>query len=192
MWTDSEGTWYQVPLLALMGFALVVVLLRLSGKRTVAKFNMYDMVVTFTIGSLLSSTIVLETVGLMDGAMAMTAVVFLDWLVSLLALRSHRFRRLIKSEPSLLVYDGEMQTDTMRKERIVEEEVVMFMRMHGVDRLSHVKAMVLESHGDVSVFTDSGDGHDVRRSLQRSGVDIPGDQSTGKGTPDAVSAAPEE
>ena len=55
MWTDSEGTWYQVPLLALMGFALVVVLLRLSGKRTVAKFNMYDMVVTFTIGSLLSS-----------------------------------------------------------------------------------------------------------------------------------------
>lgn len=185
MWTDAEGTWYQVPLLALIGFCLVVVLLRLSGKRTVAKFNMYDMVVTFTIGSLLSSMIVLETVGLLDGAMAMASIVFLDWIVSLLAVRSHRFRRLIKSTPTLLVYNGEMQRSAMRAERIVEEEVVMFMRMNGVDRLEHVTAMVLESHGDVSVFTDTGDGHDVRSSLQRSGVDVPGDQSTGEGTPQA-------
>ena len=173
MWTDTEGTWYQVPLLALIGFALLVVLLRLSGKRTVATFNMYDMVVTFTIGSVLSSMIVLESVGLVDGAMALTSIVFLDWLVSLLAVRSQRFRRLIKSTPTLLVYDGEMQGAAMRSERIVEEEVLMFMRMNGVDRISQVKAMVLESNGDVSVFTDEGEGHDVSKSLQRSGVDVP-------------------
>ncbi len=158
----------------MIGFALLLLLLRLSGKRTVAQFNMYDMILTFTVGSVLSSFIVLESVEILDAAAALASIIAVDYAISFAVLRSDGVRRLVKADPALLVFDGEMQRATMRRERIVDDEVLMFMRQRGIDRLEHVKAMVLESTGEISVFTDTDSGHDLSRTLRESGVRVPG------------------
>ncbi|TDL83738.1 DUF421 domain-containing protein [Palleronia sediminis] len=173
MWWDGKGPLWHIPLSAALGFAALLFLLRLAGKRTVSQFNMYDLILTFTVGSILSSFIVLESVQILDAALALSSVIAMDWAISKGALLSKRFRKMIKAPPALLVFNGEMQKARMRDERIVEDEIFMFMRQNGIDRLSHVKAMILESSGEVSVFTDKGDGHASAKSLRRSGVEIP-------------------
>ena len=54
MFFDDEGAYWHIPVTVILGFLLLLFLLRLSGKRTVAQFNMYDMILTFTVGSVLS------------------------------------------------------------------------------------------------------------------------------------------
>ncbi len=173
MLLDHKGALWHIPVSAVIGFAILLLLLRLSGKRTVAQFNMYDMILTFTVGSVLSSFIVLESVEFADGAAALASIIAVDYAISFAVLKSDRVRRMVKSQPALLVFDGEMQHGTMRSERIVEDEVLMFMRQRGIDRLGDVRAMVLESTGQVSVFTASASDENLSKTLRKSGVDIP-------------------
>ncbi|MDT0683426.1 DUF421 domain-containing protein [Roseicyclus sp. F158] len=174
MFFDDEGAYWHIPVAVVLGFLLLLFLLRLSGKRTVAQFNMYDMILTFTVGSVLSSFIILDNVAFLDAAIALASLIAMDYVISLVIMKSDGVRKLVRSQPALLVFKGELQHANMRRERVIEDEVLMFMRQRGVDRLSHVSAMILEPAGDVSVFSDAQDHGDVAKSLQRSGVDIPG------------------
>jgi len=177
MFFDGEGAIWQIPASAILGFTALLFLLRLAGKRTVAKFNMYDLILTFTVGSILSSFIILESVQFVDAGVGLISVITIDYLISYAVMRSDTVRGWVKAKPTLLVFNGEMQTGNMRHERIVEDEVLMFMRQHGIDRIENVKAMVLESAGDISVFTNQEEDHDMSKSLRRSGVKIPEDLS---------------
>lgn len=168
---DDNGPLWHIPASALLGFAVLLLLLRLSGKRTVAKFNMYDMILTFTVGSVLSSLIVLNNVKIVDASIGLASIIVIDYLISVGVMRSQTIRGMVKSTPSLLVFRGEMLAANMRRERIVKDEILMIMRQNGIDRLENVSAMVLEPAGDISVFTDRDE--DMAKSLQRSGIEVP-------------------
>lgn len=172
MWYESAFEYWRIALSAVLGFGVLLVFLRLAGKRTVAKFNAYDMVLTFTIGSLLASMILLKDVKILEGIFAMGVLTLLDWSVTTFAMRFDGFRHWLKAEPRLLVYNGQYQFSNMKRERIVQEEVLMFMRQNGVHKIEDVKAMVLETAGDVSVLTIKGDEASLTRSLRQSGVDV--------------------
>ena len=178
MFFDGEGALWQIPASAILGFVALLFLLRVAGKRTVASFNMYDLILTFTVGSVLSSFIVLESVQFVDASVGLISIIAVDYAISYAVMKSDTVRSWVKAKPSLLVFNGEMQRTNMRNERVVEDEVLMFMRQNGIDRMENVKAMILESTGTVSVFTDNEDGHDMSNSLRRSGVEIPEDGET--------------
>jgi uncharacterized membrane protein YcaP (DUF421 family) len=72
-----------------------------------------------------------------------------------MAIRYAAFRKLIKSEPALLVYNGEMLGKTMKRERIAEVEIEAIMREHGVSKLENVKAIFLETEGQFSLIRQS-------------------------------------
>lgn len=171
MWFDDWPSLVSIAVKAVIGFAGLVFLLRIGGKRLLAKLNAFDMVVTFTVGSLLASMIISSEVSVADGLVALTVLVALSVTTSFLATRSSRFRMLIKSQPTLLVYDGSYLRANMKRERIAEVEIAAVMRGQGVHDLADVKAMVLETEGDISVLTR--DGGDRTGSLAISGIDVP-------------------
>ncbi|WOI56971.1 DUF421 domain-containing protein [Palleronia sp. LCG004] len=167
---DGDRPLWHIPASAALGFALLLFLLRVAGKRTVAKFNMYDMILTFTVGSVLASFIVLERVKFVDAALGLTSIIGIDYLISLAVIRSQTIRNMVKSSPTLLVFKGELQGANMRRERIVRDEILMLMRQHGIERLDDITAMVLEPSGDIAVFT--GESNGTAHALRRSGVEI--------------------
>ncbi|OXT02020.1 hypothetical protein B7H23_03555 [Notoacmeibacter marinus] len=166
MWYDNDPGPLGILISAIIGFAWLIFLLRLAGKRTVAKFNMYDMILTFTVGSILASMIVLKDVTVVEGCLAMAVVVAIDWLLSQAALKSEWVRELLKSPPVVLVRKGEMQRDNMRKEQMVEEEIDMLLRQNDVADLSEVEALTIESAGDVAVIKRR-DGVDEPQTLRK-------------------------
>ncbi len=168
---DDWQSLLSVLVKGVLGFVILVALLRVSGKRTLAKFNAFDLVVTFTIGSVLATIILSSQVSVAEGALALALIVVLQFTTSWLAVNSNTFRGLLKSQPTLLVYDGQLLRDNMKRERIAEVEVVAVMREQGVHDLSQVKAMVLETEGDVSVLLQNGD--DPTAALKVSGISLP-------------------
>lgn len=171
MWFDDWESLQQIVVKAVVGFAALVFLLRLVGKRSVTKLNAFDLVLVFTVGSILATTILNTQTTISEGLLALCMLVGLQWGTAWLSTRSQRFRTLIKSQPTLLAYDGEMLHDNMKRERIAEVELLAALRQQGVHDVADVKAVVLETEGNISVLRP--DGGDPSGSLRISGIDIP-------------------
>jgi uncharacterized membrane protein YcaP (DUF421 family) len=154
-------TWGRLAVLAaalVVAYAWLVLLLRISGKRTLAKLNAFDFVVTIALGSTLATVIVSRDVPLVEGAAALAGLVALQFVVARSTRASARFDRLVKAEPTALVVDGEVRHDAMRRTRVRPDEVAAALRKEGVASFADVDLVVLETDGTFSVLRDAGDG----------------------------------
>jgi uncharacterized membrane protein YcaP (DUF421 family) len=155
-----------------IAYAGVVALLRLAGKRTLAKWNAFDLVVTVALGSSLATVLLSGRTSLAQGLVGFALLVGLQRLVAWLAVRHPGFRRWIKAEPRLLLRDGRFLHAALREERVTEAEVRAAVRASGYGRLEDVGAVVLETDGTVSVIgRDKAQGGSALAGVR--GVDPP-------------------
>ena len=148
-----------------LAYAFLVVSLRVSGKRTLAKLNAFDLVITVAFGSCLASILLSEGVALAEGAAGLVLLISLQYGVTALSVRSEGFARLVRSEPTLLLRAGEMLPRAMRHARITPEELRTVARTGGHAELDTIDAIVLELDGSFSVMAET----DVAPSLPGSG-----------------------
>lgn len=134
-----------------LAYVTLVVFLRISGKRTLAKLNAFDLVVTVALGSTLSAILLQESIALAEGAVALGLLILLQYGVTFLSVRSHGFARLIRSEPALLARDGAFCEAAMKRARLTQEEAVSAIRASGGEDISDVDTLILESDGTISV-----------------------------------------
>ncbi|MBA3564847.1 MAG: DUF421 domain-containing protein [Gammaproteobacteria bacterium] len=131
--------------------------LRLSGKRTLAKLNAFDLVITVVLGSTLASVILPSRPSLADGILALALLVVLQYCVAWLQVRSSGLRDVVKNRPTLLLKDGEATDDALRRERITRDELLAALRNAGCGDSAGVAAAVLETDGSISVLPARGD-----------------------------------
>ena len=129
----------------------LVVLLRLSGKRTLSKWNSFDFVATIAFGSILASALLSDDTGWAQAMVGIGLIVLLQFAITWLAVRSGAIQGLIKSEPSLLLFKGEMIDSTMKSQRVAEGEVLAAIRLSGYSSIEKVDAVILETDGSFSV-----------------------------------------
>lgn len=158
---ESIGRILVVGILAYVGLLLI---LRISGKRTLSKMNAFDLVVTVALGSTLSTIIVSRQTGVADGLTALALLVGLQYMVAWLSVRWPGFKQLIKAEPTLLFHQGHYLKQAMRQQRVSEDEILAAIRSSGSANPDEVKAVVLETDGSFTVISNSPSS-DIR-SLQ--------------------------
>ena len=149
-------TWYDLLRIGVVGtaaYAGLVFFLRTTGKRTLSKMNAFDLVVTVAFGSTFASALLSSDVSLAEALAAFALLCGLQFVVTFLSLRSERFQRLIKSEPTLLFYRGTFIEPAMRTARVTREEILAAMRGAGAATPSEVDAVVLETDGSFSVVS---------------------------------------
>ncbi|MVS99388.1 DUF421 domain-containing protein [Devosia sp. L53-10-65] len=134
-----------------LAYVALVLFLRISGKRTLAKLNAFDLVVTVALGSTLSAILLQESIALAEGLVALALLIAAQYLVTFLSVRSQRFASLVRSEPALLAKDGRALEDAMKRERITHHEVLSAVRANGGNDISDVEFLILESDGTISV-----------------------------------------
>lgn len=127
--------------------------LRVSGKRTLAKLNSFDFVVTVAIGSTLASVLTSKSLPLADGALALALLVALQFAVAWLTVRVRWFERLVKSRPVAVFRRREFDEAVMLRERLARDEVLMAVRRSGFHDLDRVFMTALHpwGHGRRSV-----------------------------------------
>ena len=165
MFFDSWSSIGRTALVGIAAYLALVVFLRLSGKRTLAKMNAFDLVVTVALGSTLSTILVSKQVPLADGLVGLAVLIALQFVVAWSSVRFRRVERLVKNPVSLLLYRGEFRDGDMRRQRVTEEEVRSAARSAGIPDLADVAAVLLESDGTFSV---------IRREALPPGRDIIG------------------
>lgn len=142
----------RIVVLGTLGYMALIVILRVSGKRTLSKMNAFDFVITISLGSVYASLLVSDSLALIDGVVALAVLVGLQWCVSAIYVRSRWFERLVKDRPQLLYWQGEYLDEVLKRERVTRDEVQAAMRDSNVTK--HESALaVLETDGSVTVIT---------------------------------------
>ncbi|CCG03835.1 DUF421 domain-containing protein [Blastococcus saxobsidens] len=160
MWFDSFSDLVRVLLVGGAAYITVVVLLRTTGKRTLAKLNAFDLVVTVALGSTLATILLSQSVSWTEGALALALLAVLQTAVAWVTTRRPGLRAVVTARPRLVLRDGEPLHDAMRAERISLDEIRQAVRSSGTGDLSSVAAVVLESDGSLSILSAQqyGDG----------------------------------
>lgn len=161
MWQEMlfqgwSGIWRTV-IVGVLAYAGLILFLRVSGKRTLTKLNAFDLVVTVALGSTLATILLSSDVALAEGLTAFAVLIALQFIVTWTSVRLAFVRRMVRSEPSLLVSNGEFLRDAMRRARVTEDEIRSAIRSAGVDGPEAVTAVVLEADGELSVVSWSPD-----------------------------------
>lgn len=162
MFFDSWTGLGRVLLVGTFAYVALVAILRISGKRTLTKLNAFDLVVTVALGSTLATVLLSKDVALAEGILAMALLVFLQFTITWLSVRSSRLRGLVKSEPTLIMHQGEFLDGTMRAQRITRDEVMAALRSEGVMDACQAMAVVLETDGTMTVIKDTD--HEAAKS----------------------------
>lgn len=160
MWPPDVDSLQRVLLVTPLAYLAAVALIRASGKRSLAKLNAFDLVVTVALGSVLASIVTSSQLPLLTGLLGFALLLGLQ--VAISAWTSHHTDHdgVVRAAPRLLVRRGEMLEEAVRQARLTPAEVLQAVRSSGCGGLDQVAAACLESDGTVSVVTNSqlGDG----------------------------------
>ncbi|MGF1457621.1 MAG: DUF421 domain-containing protein [Leptolyngbyaceae cyanobacterium] len=135
-----------------LAYFCVVLFLRLSGKRTLSKWNAFDFVVTVAFGSILATVAMSEKTSLLQGILGIGLLIAWQFLMTWLAVRSSVIQKLIKGQPTLLLFEGAFQESALANERVTHGEVLAAIRAKGLAAVEKVAAVVLETDGTFSVI----------------------------------------
>lgn len=137
-------------------YLIILIGLRLSGKREIGQMTVFDLVVLLLIANAVQNAMVGPDTSLIGGILAAVVLLAVNALVARLRLRWPRLRRWVEGTPTLLVLRGEVIPEHLRQEGIDEESLLAALREHGVAEISGVEMAVLEIDGSISVVPKGG------------------------------------
>ncbi|WP_318640132.1 DUF421 domain-containing protein [Flavobacterium ardleyense] len=132
-------------------FIVVIVLTRLSGKRSFSKMSSFDFASTIAIGSIIASGILLDDITPAVTIVSLAAIFFLQTAIAYFR-RYAIVHKIIDNQPLLLMEGSTILYENLKSARVTEDDLRSKLRMSNVVHLSQVKAVILESTGDLSVL----------------------------------------
>lgn len=158
-WLTTTGESVLMVLISTLGIYLALVLFtRIAGLRSFSKMSSVDFAVTVAVGSLLASTILMSDPPLIRSLVALAALFLLQYLFSLMRMRSERLKGVVDNMPILVMAGPEILYENLRRTRMTEDDLFSKLRKANVCRLEQVRAVIVETTGDVSVLHDDPDG----------------------------------
>jgi uncharacterized membrane protein YcaP (DUF421 family) len=130
--------------------------LRVLGKREFGQLSPIELVTLLLIPEIVSQAMVKEDFSLTNGFIGIATIFLLVFLNSVVTHVSHRFEKIVQSEPTVLVHHGNLIARNLNRERVSPDEVQGQLRMAGLERLEQVKWAILESDGKISIVPEPG------------------------------------
>lgn len=147
-----SAPWWVFVLRACVVYVMVMVLVRVSGKRAVGQFTPFDLVLLILIGNAVQNGINGGDNSLTGAAIMATTLIALNYLVALLTSRSRRVERWVEGEPVVLARDGKVFRHVLRRELVSRDDFAEALRMNNIDDIEDVRLALLETNGRISVI----------------------------------------
>lgn len=152
--------WWELPARAAVIYAVLLVFVRLSGKRTVGQFTPFDLLVVVLLSEAVSAGLVGGEESVTGGLLAAATLIALNVLVAVLTARSVRLQTVVEGDPVLIGRDGRLLADTLKKNHVPMLDVERALREADCD-LKDMRYAFLEADGGISVLKESSG--DVRQ-----------------------------
>jgi len=151
MWT-SWPTLIQIMARTGCIYLLVLLGVRLSGKREVGQMTPFDLTLLLLLSNAVQNAMTGPDTSLVGGAVAAVTLLVLNYFVADVSGANRRFRKLIQGSPSLLIHNGKCIETHMAKEHVTVDELERACREHGISSFKEVALGVLEVDGSISLL----------------------------------------
>lgn len=143
---------FDVVVRTIIMFAVVLVSLRLLGKRGIKQLSVFELGVIIALGSAAGDPMFYKDVGIVFGLMVFLVVVLLYRLLTFFIEQSDRVEKIVEGKPHVVVKDGKLLFENMEKESLSHAELYAQLRMNHVSHLGQISLAILETTGEVSIF----------------------------------------
>ena len=133
-------------------FIIILISLRVLGKRGIKQLSVFELVVIIGLGSAAGDPMFYKDVGILPALVVFIIVVGLYSLLTLLIGKNKKFELLVEGKPVCLIKDGAFSIHNFQKETLGEDEFFAELRMQGVSQLGQVEEAIIETSGSVSIF----------------------------------------
>jgi uncharacterized membrane protein YcaP (DUF421 family) len=148
----SWHTLLEIALRTTVIYVLVLVGIRLTGKREVGQMTPFDLTLLLLLSNSVQNAMTGPDTSLLGGAVAASVLLVLNYLLAELSGMNRRFRRVIQGQPTLLVHNGTAIPSSLAKEHVSQDELDRALREHGCNSCQDVALAVLEVDGAISVL----------------------------------------
>jgi len=144
--------WWEFVARAALVYAALLVLVRLSGKRTVGEFTPFDLVVVILLGESTQGAMVGADVSVPGSLIVATTLIALNYALGFVTARSRRIDRLVEGEPVVVMRNGRMLSHALRRNNVPESDLEEALRKQGVSAHEDVELAILETNGEITVL----------------------------------------
>jgi uncharacterized membrane protein YcaP (DUF421 family) len=148
----SAHTLLEIALRTGAVYCLVLLGIRLSGKREVGQMTPFDLTLLLLLSNSVQNAMTGPDNSLAGGAVAAATLLILNYMVGEVSGVNRRFRKYVQGEPSLLIHNGEVNQQHMAREHVSMDELQRALREHGVATCKDAALAVLEVDGSISVL----------------------------------------
>lgn len=135
----------------LLVLACLILGLRLFGKREIGQMNVYDLALVLLLANAVQNAMTRGSGNLTVGLVCATSLVAAGSAASALFVRVPTLEARVVGAPTIIVHEGSLIRDAMRREGVTEDEVDTAIRQHGLRQVSEVRLGVLEVDGSISI-----------------------------------------
>ena len=143
---------FEVIFRSAIMFIVLLLTLRLTGKRGVKQLSVFETVIIIALGSAAGDPMFYEDVGLIPAITVFSVIIALYRLVTFLVGKSKKFEEFIEGKTECLVIDGKFAIKAFEKESLAQDEFFTELRVKSVEHLGQVREAYLETSGEVSIF----------------------------------------
>lgn len=147
-----SAPWWHFVLRACVIYVLVMVLVRVSGKRAVGQFTPFDLVLLILLGNAVQNGINGGDNSLTGAGIMATTLIALNYLVAWQTSRNRAVERWVEGEPVVLARDGRVFRHVLRRELVSHDDFAEALRMNNIDDVGDVRLALLETNGRISVI----------------------------------------
>lgn len=155
-WTGAEQLpFYSFIIRAVIVYVYILIIIKVAGQRTLGDIDALDFIFGIVIGDVLGSALSQSELSMTGPLISAGMIALLHVSLSYLSLYTPRFRRIIEDEPIILMKNGVILHDQLRKTKITLESFLMALRLKNASDLSEIDYAILELNGEISIIKKS-------------------------------------
>ena len=147
--------WWELVIRGIVVYVVLLALLRITGKRQVGQLAPFDLVLLLVLSNAVQNSMNGGDNSLIGGLILAATLVLLNYLVGVVSYRSKRIEEFIDGKPEVLVHNGQLYEDVMRRAQLTHHELHAALRRAGVPNIADVHCAILENNGGISVTPKS-------------------------------------
>lgn len=149
---NLELPWWEFIFRAIVVYIFLLIGIRLSGRRQAGELSAFDLVLLLIISEAVQNSMNGGDNSLIGGIIIAITLFALHYIVGLISFKNKKIAKVIDGKPLVLIHNGRVNEDVLRKEMITNDELYEMLRTHEVEKVEDVRAAIIEPSGEVSVF----------------------------------------
>ncbi|KDN55745.1 DUF421 domain-containing protein [Flavobacterium seoulense] len=133
-------------------FIILLLTLKLAGKRGVKQLSVFETVIIIALGSAAGDPMFYEDVGIIPAATVFVVIIVLYRSVTWLTGKSKKFEEFVEGKTECLIIDGKFSVTSFEKESLAQDEFFSELRIKSIEHLGQIKNAFIETSGEISVF----------------------------------------